>query len=240
MALATFWRGDAQPELALLPGLTVEVGTDVELIADLTKLALDEVEARLSAGHRIYIASVDGIPAASGWVATLSASIGELELHFALPASDRYLWDFVTLPEWRGRGIYPRLLQGIVAAEGITAERFWIIHAPENVASGSGIAKAGFEPISDLSFLPEAGVGTVALGSAERAKVGAALLGVSFFEAIQSGRIVSPCWRCVIEQHAVGANGAACWPNHGDAHTCTCVPGMGAESHPGSGCALPR
>jgi hypothetical protein len=236
MALATFWRGDAQPDLAPLPGLTVAVDTGVDQIATLTKLATTEIEARLSAGHRIYIGAVDGVPAASGWVATLSASIGELDLEFALPASDRYLWDFVTLPEWRGRGIYPRLLQGIVAAEG--AERFWIIHAPENVASGSGIMKAGFEPVSDLSFLPEAGVGTVARAGTERAKVGAALLGVSFFEAIQSGRIVSPCWRCVIEQHAVGANGAACWPNHSEAHTCTCIPG--AAAHAGSGCAMPR
>ena len=240
MALATFWRGDAQPELVPLPGLTITVGGDIEEIAELTRLTKLEVKERLGAGHRIYIAAVDGIPAASGWVATLSASIGELDLEFALPASDRYLWDFVTLPEWRGRGLYPRLLQGIVAAEGAGAERFWIIHAPENVASGSGIMKAGFEPISDLSFLPESGVGTVALASAERAKVGAALLGVSFFEAIQSGRIVSPCWRCVIEQHAVGANGAACWPNHDEAHTCTCVPGAGAESHAGSACAMPR
>jgi GNAT superfamily N-acetyltransferase len=240
MALATFWRGDTQPRLTPLPGLTIVIGTEVDQIAELTKLASDEVESRLGAGHRIYIAAVDGVPAASGWVATLAASIGELDLEFALPPSDRYLWDFVTLPEWRGRGIYSRLLQGIVAAEGAGAERFWIIHAPENVASGSGIVKAGFEPISDLSFLPESGIGTVALAGAERAKVGAALLGVSFFEAIQSGRIISPCWRCVIEQHAVGANGAACWPDHGETHTCACVPGTAAESHGGSACALSR
>ena len=241
MALATWWRGDERPETAPLPGLSIDVGRDIGQIARLTALESSEVEARIGAGHRIYIASLDGAPAAYGWVATLSASIGELSLAFSLPASDRYLWDFVTLPEWRGRGIYPRLLQGIVEAEGLQAERFWIIHAPENAASGSGITKAGFEPVSELSFLPEsgAGVGTVVLASADRARVGADLLGVQFFEAIQSGRIVSPCWRCVIEQHAIGADGATCWPGdgHGAAPSCSCIPGS-THGDAGSGCAL--
>ena len=184
---------------------------------------------------------MDGVPAAYGWVATLSASIGELSLEFSLPASDRYLWDFVTLPEWRGRGIYPRLLQGIVEAEGVQAERFWIIHAPENAASGSGVTKAGFESVGDLSFLREAGVGTVALARADRARVGAALLGVQFFEAVQSDQIVSPCWRCVIEQHAIGAGDAACWPGdgHGSALTCSCISGTG-HREAGSSCDLRR
>ena len=224
MALATWWRGDGLPRLAAIPDLGIEMGADVASIQRRTSLAAEEVAARLAAGHRIYVASLDGTPTSYGWVATLSASIGELALEFALPASDRYLWDFVTLPEWRGRGIYPRLLQAIIEHES-TAERFWIIAAPENAASGAGIAKAGFAPVGDLAFLRDRGAGSVAIGSADRARVGAALLGVTFFEAIQSGRIVSPCWRCVIEQHASGAGDAACWPRHprGSAHVCTCV-----------------
>ncbi len=224
MALATWWRGDALPQLLPLPGLSVDTDADVGRIARLTSLPPGEVVARLRADHRVYVASLGGTPAAYGWVATLSASIGELALDFALPSSDRYLWDFATLPEWRGRGIYPRLLQGIIAREGAQAERFWIIAAPENAASGSGIAKAGFAPVGDLSFLRGSGVGAVAIGHPDRARVGAALLGATFFEAIQSGRLVSPCWRCVIEQHAGGAE-AACWSGHqrGAAHVCTCV-----------------
>jgi GNAT superfamily N-acetyltransferase len=224
MALATWWRGDDLPRLPEIDELSIEVSSDVERIARVTSLAVEEVAARLAAGHRIYVASLDGTPTSYGWVATLAASIGELALEFALPASDRYLWDFVTLPEWRGRGIYPRLLQGIIERES-TAERFWIINAPENAASGAGIARAGFAPVGDLAFLRDRGVGSVAIASADRARVGAALLGVTFFAAIQSGRVVSPCWRCVIEQHARGADGAACWPRHdgGRAHVCTCV-----------------
>jgi GNAT superfamily N-acetyltransferase len=224
MALATWWQGDALPELSRLPGFQVEIGADVDQIAQLTSLERDEVVARLDAGHRIYIASLDSTPTSYGWVATLSSSIGELDLAFSLPEGDRYLWDFATLPEWRGRGLYPRLLQAIISNEVANAQRFWIINAPENAASGKGIGKAGFTPIGELSFLRDRRVGSVAIANDPRSRAGAALLGVAFFEAIQDGRLVSPCWRCVIEQHAIhGAGG--CWPEESvrSSADCACV-----------------
>jgi GNAT superfamily N-acetyltransferase len=224
MALATWWRDDALPLLTPLPGFDVTVGKDADAIARLASLTRHEAAARLDAGHRNYMASVDGVPAAYGWVATVSASIGELDIAFGVPDHDRYLWDFATLPAWRGLGIYPRLLQVILAREGTDAERFWIVHAPENAASASGIAKAGFTAVSELSFLPGKGVGALVMDRPDRARFGAALLGVSTYEAVQAGRLVSPCWRCVIEQHAIGAVSAPCWPAEGGpAHACACV-----------------
>ena len=56
MALATWWRGDDQPKLDSLPGLSIDVGRDVVQIARLTNLDISEVGARIGAGHRIYIA----------------------------------------------------------------------------------------------------------------------------------------------------------------------------------------
>jgi GNAT superfamily N-acetyltransferase len=238
MALATWWRGDTLLHLAVLPGLTVRVGTDVGKIVALTGLAPEEVNARLAAGHHIYIASLDDTPVSYGWVATLSASIGELPLEFALPASDRYLWDFVTLPEWRGRGIYPRLLQEIIHQEGPAAQRFWIIYAPENGASGAGIGKAGFEPVSELSFLHDQRVATVAPAATDRARVGTALLGVDLFEAVQGGQIVSPCWRCVIAHRSNATDAAPCWPQHDSStsHACSCVVAPVQQTSAASAC----
>jgi GNAT superfamily N-acetyltransferase len=238
MALATWWRGDTLPHLETLPGLTVRVGTDVAQIVTLTSLESAEVQARLDAGHHIYIASLDAEPVSYGWVATLSASIGELPLEFALPTSDRYLWDFVTLPEWRGRGIYPRLLQEIIHQEGPAAQRFWIIYAPENGASGAGIGKAGFEQVSELSFLREQGIATVALAPTDRAQVGTALLGVDLFEAVQGGQIVSPCWRCVIAHRSSVTDAAPCWPHHDSStsHACSCVVAKTHQAAPASAC----
>ncbi len=51
MALATWWRGDSVPTLSLLPGFRVEASRDAHLIADITRLALDEVDQRMHVGH---------------------------------------------------------------------------------------------------------------------------------------------------------------------------------------------
>jgi GNAT superfamily N-acetyltransferase len=170
MALATWWRGDSVPQLALLAGFHVEASRDDHRIAQLNRLTLDEVRQRLHTGHQPYIAYVEQAPVGYGWMATQAASIGELGLHFALPATERYLWDFATLPEWQGYGIYPRLLQHILMQQSSTVERVWIIHAPENSPSGAGMTKAGLLPIGQLSFRSDGGVGLAPFETLERAQ----------------------------------------------------------------------
>lgn len=209
-----------------MPGFRADVTRDVDLLACLAKLDRTEITTRLEAGHRPYVGYLDGSPAAYGWVAAIAASIGELALEFDLNDQDRYLWDFATLPEWRGRGIYPHLLQAILRHEADHARRCWIIYAPENAASARGIAKAGFTAVSKLSFLASPGIGSVVRSTPDRARVGAGLLGVPLYEAVQAGQVISPCWRCVLEKHGDGA----CWPpGEGVAHTCTCV--IAPQSH---------
>lgn len=185
MALATWWRGDSLPDLSGCSGLAVQTAHDNTALAAVNRISIAEVIRRRNAGHRPYIALVDDVVAAYGWVATRRADIGELDLRFTIPAADRYLWDFATLPEWQGRGIYPRLLQAIIRAEG--ADRFWIIYAPENSPSGAGIEKAGFINVGQLSFQRDGTVGLAPLTMPERAQAGAALLKDQ----------LSPCWRCV-------------------------------------------
>lgn len=103
--------------------------------------------------------------------------------------NERYLWNFVTRPTFCGRGIYPRLLQGIVRAESAEAERFWIIHAPENRASGSGISKAGFTTVGDLSL--DAGNRPALSGAGTGVGDAAHLLGLPVVR-----EPLAPCWRC--------------------------------------------
>ena len=214
MALWSWWQGDALPDLAPLPTFRAGVERDADVLHPLAGLAAQEIAARLGAGHRAYVARLDGTPVAYGWVATLAAAIGELDVAFALPPGDRYLWDFATLPAWRGRGLYPRLLQAILAQEGNDGRRFWIINAPENRASAAGIAKAGFRPVSELAFLADWRVGTEGQASDARARIGAALLGVPLLQAVADGRVVAPCWRCVVSARQQGGE-AACWPYQG-------------------------
>jgi GNAT superfamily N-acetyltransferase len=113
---------------------------------------VEEMIRRFDKGHRAYVGFWNGEPVSWGWVATKEAEIGELRINFVIPDGERYLWNFVTLASHRGLGIYPRLLNEIVRAESREAERFWIAYAPENRASGSGIRKAGFVTVAELSF----------------------------------------------------------------------------------------
>jgi len=142
-------------------------------------------------------------------MATQEASIGELGLHFALPATERYLWDFATLPEWQGYGIYPRLLQCILTQHVPTVERVWIIHAPENSPSGVGMTKAGLLPIGQLSFRSDGGVGLAPFDSLERAQAGAALLSIPLIESV-----LAPCWCCggATHKHSTALDADSCWP----------------------------
>lgn len=231
MSLATWWVNDPLPTLTALPGFAVRLANDDDELAALNRISTVEVRARRAGGHRAYIGYLHGQPATYGWVATRSASIGELDLAFALAPGDRYLWDFATLPEWQGRGLYPRLLQAIAASEISTAigeagiaRRLWIIHAPENLPSGAGMHKAGFETVGQLSFRVEGGVGLAPIGPAARAhifakaKIGAAVLGVSLLDTV-----LAPCWHCgsVTQTRATGDS---CWPPvRPNAVQCTCA-----------------
>lgn len=161
-------------------------------MAQINNISIDEVKVRRQSGHYPYIGYIGETAVTYGWVATREASIGELNLVFSLPPQERYLWDFATLPEWQGKGLYPRLLQAIIRLEN--AKRFWIIYAPENLPSGAGMHKAGFGAVGQLSFRQDGSVGLLPLKTAvrERAYNGATRLGVPL---IEDG--LSPCWVCM-------------------------------------------
>ncbi len=149
MPFATWWRGDPLPALSPLPTFSAQPARDVHLIARLTECSLQSIEARLEADHHPYIAYLDGEAVACGWVAKQRGGIAEFQFSFAIPSGNAYLWDFLTLAQWRGRGVYPHLLQSIIEQEeGI--DYFWIGYEPGNEASAHGIRKAGFHEVSDL------------------------------------------------------------------------------------------
>lgn len=221
MAIATWWRGDPVPALSTLPNFRVEASRDEALLARINQLTRHAVRQRLHTGHQPYLAWLQQTPVGYGWVATREASIGELGVRVELPAADRYLWDFATLPEWQGYGIYPRLLQGILGQLEPAVERVWIIHAPENTPSGAGMRKAGLLPVGQLSFRGDGGVGLAPLDAPERARAGAALLGIPLIESA-----LAPCWRCggaTDQQRAIVA-AELCWPPlHSTTPPCTCA-----------------
>ena len=192
MSLSTYWVEDILSPLPALPGFDVVIDCDLHALTGIHRITQSEGLTRLKDGHLPYVARMDGQPAGYGWVATRKASIGELDLTFELSSDDCYLWDFATLPDWQGRGLYPRLLQTILERESKNAKRFWIIHAPENLPSGAGMSKAGFEFVGQLSFTVDGSVGLAPFSdSLDRARSGANLLGVPLIDAV-----LAPCWHC--------------------------------------------
>ncbi len=172
-----WWPGDPLPALPPLPGFATAPADDDHQIAALAGIGVEEVAKRRRAGHRPYIARLGGEPVAHGWSTGGAVEIGELGLAFTLPPGERYLWGFATEERWRGRGLYPHLLQAILRHEGLAGVRYWIGHTPENAASAQGILKAGFRRVGDVYRLPTGRFVLVPTGPLERARLGAALLG---------------------------------------------------------------
>jgi GNAT superfamily N-acetyltransferase len=210
MSLATFWIEDSITALPPLSGFTAGPALDWHELAEINHLTYAEVSNRINDGHLAYVARINGQPVAYGWFATSKVSIGELNIDIELPPDDRYLWDFATLPDWQGHGLYPRLLQSILDQESQNAKRFWIIHAPENLPSGAGMNKAGFEFVGQLSFTVDGKVGLAPYSdSAERARFGADLLQIPLIESV-----LAPCWHCggMTAKHPDRADADSCWP----------------------------
>jgi hypothetical protein len=151
------WRREwTLPPVHEQPGgqVSIDGSAPTSLIARLAAVSEAEVARRLGEQNDLFLLRVDGQPAAYGWSAAGRADMGELGLSFQVPAGERYLWDFVTMPEFRGRRLYPLLLQEILRRQRNDAAWFWIGHEPGNLASRSGILRAGFQWAGDLWRLP--------------------------------------------------------------------------------------
>jgi hypothetical protein len=173
----TWWRGDPLPDLPDPGTLGVEPLHDAQRASALTDMPPADADRRMRAGHRLYVASLDGQPAAHGWCATREGDIAVLGIVFVLPPEDRYLWDFVTRPHLRGRRLYPLLLQAILRQE-TAATRFWIGHDQDNVASGRGIARAGFQLVGDGYLRATPPPGLQPRGPLDRVQAAGALFGM--------------------------------------------------------------
>lgn len=190
MSLAVRHRDSTTASLPALAGMHVKHVLDARLMARLQNRTEAEIHRRYDDEHRSYVAFIGSDAAAWGWVATRTACIGELDAEFRIPRRSRYLWNFVTVPAHRGKGIYPRLLDAIVRAESVHADEFWIAYAPENRASAAGIHKAGFRTVATLSFDQAGGPAIIGI-TIEAGRAAADLLGLP-----QTTSPLSQCWRC--------------------------------------------
>jgi GNAT superfamily N-acetyltransferase len=171
-----WWRGDPCPDLPVVPGLSVEGLESPESIDADVPLDGEEVRNRYEQGHQLYVACIGNEIVAWGWAASERADIGELGISMTMPPANRYLWDFVTLPEWRGQGIYGWIIQAMLHDQA-DADRFWIGHDYDNRASGKGILRAGFYLVGELYQGPD-GFYLAPVDLPDRTPIAAEILGV--------------------------------------------------------------
>ena len=164
-----WWRRDPRPELTPLAGFSAAPSDDYLLLARLVRVDVVEVERRVARGSQPYVAWMGKRPVAYGWSAAGRYEAPPTGADTPLLPDERVFWDFATLPEWRGQGIYPRLLQAILAFEEPAASRFSIGHAADNTASQRGIVKAGFRLLAELVLTADGEFGAVVVGNPERA-----------------------------------------------------------------------
>ena len=221
MALATWWRGDSVPSLSLLPGFRVEASRDAHLIADITRLAPDEVDQRMHTGHQPYLAFVEQTPVGYGWMATAGSLDRRTRLQLCVACDRSLFMGLCHAPGVARLRPVPTALAAHSDAAMSTVERVWIINAPENSPSGAGMTKAGLLPIGQLSFRGDGGVGLAPFDSLERAQAGAALLGIPLIESV-----LAPCWHCggATHTHSTVVDADSCWPPlRPTTQPCTCA-----------------
>lgn len=112
---------------------------------------------RLAKARRGYIGQIPGIDiwAAYGWVALETEPMGNSGYAFQPPPGDAWLYDFATLPDYRGRGYYGILLHYILKdLASLGVGRAWIATAPGNSVSARSIARAGFTLVAEGRYIP--------------------------------------------------------------------------------------
>ncbi len=191
MSLYTFSHSDKLTSVKIPAGLRLEASTDIRLLSIIGNTTAEDVTKRLANDNLAYVAWINNQPAAFGWMARDNAKIGELNHEFILPQGNRYLWNFRTLEAYRGLGIYPALLQYILQHGDDDANRFWIIHAPENNASLKGIQKAGFEYVGKL-YLNENDKATIEYNETTLAFQEE----LEYMDITLSAQTASSCWNC--------------------------------------------
>jgi GNAT superfamily N-acetyltransferase len=187
----TWWRDDPLPALPPLPEFRVVATQDVALLAELHGLDGPRMAARIAEGSQPYVAWLGDSPAAYGWSAARTFGVEEAGVAWSLSPEERGLWDFETLPAWRGRGIYPRLLQSIVQAEVAEAGRFWIGHRADNPASMRGIRAAGFQLIGIVALTAADQWAEILRGNPERAYANPMAQGLEFVEAADEDLVLA-------------------------------------------------
>jgi GNAT superfamily N-acetyltransferase len=105
----------------------------------------DLVAPRLARGCLCFAVSIEGGLGGYGWLSTGPEWIGELQLEIKPREREAYIWNCVTIPEHRRRGVFRSLVMGMsAAARRLGARRVWI--GSVDIPAERALAPIGFRP----------------------------------------------------------------------------------------------
>ncbi|KPK62838.1 hypothetical protein AMJ83_09525 [candidate division WOR_3 bacterium SM23_42] len=129
----------------IAPGMAVNVSAH-EKPVEARILHKSTAEERVARGEKIFVAYYQKNPIAYLFASTGDCWIGEIEDWLVIDPDEIYLYDAFTSPEYRGRGIYPLLINRAAGYFRNRSYRYTMIFATgSNTESIRGIEKCGFK-----------------------------------------------------------------------------------------------
>jgi len=111
----------------------------------------------MARGCLCFAVWIDGTIAGFGWLSTGPEWIGELQLEIKPREREGYIWNCVTLPEHRQKGVFRSLVAGIsLAARRLGGKRVWI--GSVAIPAEKALAPIGFEPALRFDSFTVAGL----------------------------------------------------------------------------------
>jgi GNAT superfamily N-acetyltransferase len=117
----------------------------------------DLVAARVGRGCRCFGALLGDELAGYGWLSTGPEWIGEIQLEITPRQGEAYIWNCVTLPAHRRKGVFGALVASIVAQarnEGVS--RLWI--GSVGHLGQHSVVQAGFVPVVRFDTISRLGL----------------------------------------------------------------------------------
>jgi hypothetical protein len=131
----------------------------------------DLVAARLARGVRCFVVQIDDAIAGYGWLSVGPEWVGELQLEIKPRQREAYIWNCVTVPEHRHKGVFRSVVLGIAAAARRSGlERIWI--GSVAIPAEKALQPAGFRPALHFDSLTGAGLHMMRVRRSENASLG--------------------------------------------------------------------
>ena len=133
-------------------------------VAHALNLTATEAASRMARGAHCLTLRVAGEIASTCWVSSTAEWLGEIEQSFVPEPGAAYVWDCATKPIYRGRHLYPELLEEILRRLSVAGyRRAWIATEWKNWRSARGVRRSGFQPVAVVVTISWAGLRLVSV-----------------------------------------------------------------------------